>query len=265
MINGKVQIDDQLISYQLSSDKEEDPLILLLHGSNQSHKVFIDMIQSDDLKSFRFLSFDFPGAPESPLGNHQEISIPALASLTLKLLQFLKVKSVFAIVGLSLGGHIAIQIVKELETKGIFLISCAPIEGVESLGDSFKMNEVLTYFTKETLTSTEIEAMATALSSKHTIAVQNDIRQTSPHFRKKMGESFSSIQFNDEIQILKSFNKPIEFVFSKEDCFLQSSYIRGLKNKLTLSTIKETLGAHLIPLDRPTEIKKYLSSFLKRI
>lgn len=100
----KVIVKNQLIEYQ---DEGSGRVLLLLHGWGTDLTTF-DQLNSHLVKKFRVLRFDFPGFGKSPKPT-EDWSISNYADLTRDLLQKLKIKQVYAVIGHSFGGRVVIK------------------------------------------------------------------------------------------------------------------------------------------------------------
>lgn len=144
-----------LISIYDSSPKNDNPTLLLLHGNASSSKQFRHIIDSPTInKGWRIVTFDLPGHGCS--SNAPDVKTTychrGYADLAIRVLQHLNVESV-VIVGWSLGGHIAIEMLPclahndpsmveeapRISVKGLMLIGIPPARGTEQMRHAFKV------------------------------------------------------------------------------------------------------------------------------
>ncbi|KAI4925228.1 hypothetical protein J4E85_007105 [Alternaria conjuncta] len=144
-----------LISIYDSNLKNDQPALLLLHGNASSSKQFRHIIESPTInKGWRIVTLDLPGHGCS--SNAPDVKTTychrGYADLVIRVLQHLRIESV-VLMGWSLGGHIAIEMLPclahddppmvedapRISVKGLMLIGTPPSRGAEQMAQAFKM------------------------------------------------------------------------------------------------------------------------------
>ena len=109
-----------LISVNDTGLKNDAPALLLLHGNSSSSKIFRHMLDSPTLTNqYRVIAFDYPshGASSNALNLERDYTQRGYAELAVHILKHLRVDSV-VVMGWSLGGHVALEMVPLLRQGG---------------------------------------------------------------------------------------------------------------------------------------------------
>ncbi len=126
----KLIIDNQLIEYK---DEGSDRVVLLLHGWGTDLTTF-NQLALHLSKKFRVIRFDFPGFGQSPKPSN-DWSVVDYAKLTKEIIEKLKINQIYAIIGHSFGGRVAIKAASFgfIKTEKLILIGSAGVKPSNSL------------------------------------------------------------------------------------------------------------------------------------
>src|SRR5262249_42250868 len=103
--------------------------VLLIHGNSLSREVFRKQLDGALSRKHRLVAFDLPGHGQSgdALDASRTYTRPGLASAVIEMLSLLGISEV-AVVGWSLGGHIALEMAsKYFGIKGLFISGAPPV------------------------------------------------------------------------------------------------------------------------------------------
>ncbi|WP_052214605.1 alpha/beta fold hydrolase [Belnapia sp. F-4-1] len=103
--------------------------LLLIHGNSSCRQVFARQMRSDFAARCRLITFDLPGHGQSEDAHDpaRTYSLPGLADCTVELLERLGVSSA-VVLGWSLGGHVAIEMLSRFKgMKSLILTGTPPI------------------------------------------------------------------------------------------------------------------------------------------
>ena len=101
--------------------------VLFLHGSGSSMDVFARQLDSEMLRGYRLVAIDFPGhgASDDPVNADEVYSLRGLASVVRAFLRDRGI-SRSTIVGWSLGGHVAMELLATSDVVAGLMITGAP-------------------------------------------------------------------------------------------------------------------------------------------
>lgn len=219
----------------------DNPAVVFIHGNSASKEAFRNQVSSPDLNKYRLICIDLPGHGESdPAKSPEEVySFPGYADVVAEVVNGLGVNN-FAIVGWSLGGHIALESIKRIPTdklKGMLITGAPPIElSPEGIGRGFLPNpKIADLLGKEVLESRE-EALFFAEGAgfdgtPDTEFMVESAFRTDGLARKFMFQSIGSGVGDNEVEIVKSWKKPITVIAGEKDSGINTDYIRGLTFK----------------------------------
>lgn len=148
MVNGSFTFESThgLISVTDTALKNSAPALLLIHGNSSSSKIFKHIISSSEVTGkYRVVTFDLPGHGASSNSQEPEksYSMRGYADLAIEILSHLNISSV-VVLGWSLGGHIAIEMIPLLPPrmlKGILIIGTPPALGLSQTDRGFTFTD----------------------------------------------------------------------------------------------------------------------------
>lgn len=217
------QIADVTLSYW---EQGQGPTtLLLLHGSNQSYGTFSPQLTSPLLSGHRIIALDLPGHGESSPCNH-----PSMIELTNVIAQFVreKIAQPFVIVGFSLGGHIALGLLKAgLTPKGLVLMATPPASRPINMLEMFQVSGPMGLLYKPELESEELMSLARALYHEDTELTQElaDIQKVAISFKEKFAQTLMSGEHIDEQEFIKTLTLPTMVAIAEHDRFVQNQLI----------------------------------------
>ncbi|MDM9648681.1 alpha/beta hydrolase [Rhizobium sp. S163] len=116
------------------------PDVVLIHGNSSCRAVFEKQLRSQIGEDYRLISFDLPGHGESSDATDKQRTypLPGLADASLETLRALNVHNP-VLLGWSLGGHIAIEMVSRgNDFRGLFLTGAPPVGA--NIAEGFRGN-----------------------------------------------------------------------------------------------------------------------------
>ncbi|KAF2674062.1 alpha/beta-hydrolase [Microthyrium microscopicum] len=109
------------------------PALLMIHGNSFNKRIFHHILTSPLSKSHRLLAFDLPGhgASTNAPDAERSYSMPGYADAAIEILTKLEIGPVI-VLGWSLGGHIAIEMIpKYSPLLGIMIVGSPPVNAGE--------------------------------------------------------------------------------------------------------------------------------------
>lgn len=253
-------------------NKKDLPAILFIHGNSQSSSIFINQLEDSILnENFRLLAIDLPGHGRSdkPVNPEETYSIAGFGEIVKKFCDKLNLKEVL-FVGSSLGGHILLEALDELNAAGIVIFGTPPISTMADFSDALLIGlEDFSYGFAEKFSEENIEFISAAQFSpnfdKNKIPdyIKKDLKVTDSNARVTMGASLQKGDHKDEKEIIKNLKIPIAIIHGKNEIIVKKSYLTSIEAptlwKNEVSIINN--AGHAAQLENPESFNKILSDF----
>ena len=246
------------LHFEIKKGSREGTLVFL-HGNSSSSKVFNDTFASSI--DHTLIRLDFPGHGGSPR-DPQTYDIHSLRSIVI---DFIKEKAhePFLLIGNSLGGHLAIEILPELpDCKGLVIFGTPPLKKPINAEEAFLPCEALNTYFKADYSEEELDttmAVATYGPNGREL-LRDDFIQTDPTFRSAFYHgAMVEGHLLDETAIVASDPRPVYVIQGVQDPTVNVNYIRGLKGITKIFEINKC--GHYASLEEPYQF----NSILKKI
>jgi 3-oxoadipate enol-lactonase len=266
----KASINNSLLHYVDTGVSTGVPVILI-HGFPFSHKMWtFPGGQTEALASrFRVIAYDVRGHGDSEIGDGQ-YTIELFVDDLIGLLDHLGISKAI-LVGLSMGGYIALRTVERHPDRVRALILCdtkseadsneakikraASIKSIKTNGPRvFAEGFVAGVFTPESLTA-KPEAVK---------AIQSIIERTAPI--SLCGTTLALAARTDTTSFLPSIVVPSLIMAGERDLLIPPAVSEAMKVKIPNSEMHVIPNAaHLSNVENPTDFNKYLLEFLQNI
>lgn len=264
-----LKINGIKVSYR-TYGSSSDPAILLLHGNSSGSAIFEHQF-TEAFKDYFLVAPDFYGHGSSGLpDNSDACSMEELGKLAKALIGELDLKH-FIIYGVSLGGHVAIELANHLPgLKGIAFSGTPPVPLPFEFADFFNADAVdqkLDIIGKKELTKEECELWAKACiyeSKELHRFISELIKQTNGQFRLNFGASVGQgIGIQNEKEIVEQIEMPVAIFEGEFEHWINNEYIRTLNiKKLFKNEVVVIPGsAHYPNLENPERFNETLKSF----
>lgn len=257
-----LSIDGINLSF-LDINQTNEKTLLFLHGNSHSLKTFTKQIDSGVFDQYRLILLDLPGHGESSQnGNY---SLRHLAEILNKFIQELNLKKII-VIGHSLGGHLAINLLKHVSPLGLILFGTPPLNNPFDPG-AFLPNANAIAIQQAQSTSLEIENLMKDMgyTGSDLILATQDYLKTDPRFRSEiLGEVISGTNEN-ELALIRSFTNDLLILLATNDSLINNNYIlnelMGMKN---LEVVKIAAG-HSPHVEVPKIFNQILAEFSKKV
>lgn len=252
----------------LTYGKPENPAILFLHGNSCSGAMFKDQFQSL-FNNYYLIAPDLLGHGNSDKAeNVDDYSIQNLGKPILGLINYLGLEEVL-IYGVSLGGHVAIELIPYLKKslKGIMISGTPPFKSPLNLADCFSDNPTMQNAFKEVLMDIEIQDLVDACMYNNKEAkesLKKWITQTDPEFRSNFGASLASGSgLGNQWQIIENTEVPVSLLKGEFENLINNEYVSNLNPKIlfkkNVNVISNSL--HFPSVENPKEFNLLLKEF----
>jgi len=240
--------------------------VVFVHGNSACRHVFRKQTASPLLEGYRLITFDLPGHGDSADATEpsRTYALPGLCDLLQELLVELDVDEA-AIVGASLGGHIAIELLaRSTIPRGVFLMG-APAVGPD-MAEGFVENPMYGLFSQSKLSMEETERFARAVFGANVEPfMQTAIEQTDTNFRSTLFAAARRHVGVNQRNALALTHVPTAIVNGEFDSMVNLDYVdRVPYAKLWRGKcFRMPNSSHSPYWDAPERVNLLLSDFLK--
>ncbi|MFO7865170.1 MAG: alpha/beta hydrolase [Salinivirgaceae bacterium] len=245
--------------------------LLFIHGNSLSGGLFHAQFNDAELNQYRLVAPDLPGHGASAKSENPEKDYGVLSFIDMlqQLVKELSLKHI-VLVGHSLGGHIAIHLMKALQNNGVIidgiaLMGTPPLTMPPRMDQAFFANPAMGLAFKGELSDDEITMLASAFTHQKDAldSVKQQIQQSDPMVRPMIGQSIATQLTEDEVEILKSTKAPIAVLHGRKDELVNDSYIKNQRIEIWENKIHYIPDAgHCAFLENPGELNAKLVEFV---
>jgi pimeloyl-ACP methyl ester carboxylesterase len=208
-----------------------DVPVLLIHGNSSCRGVFRQQLAGKLAQDHRLIAFDLPGHGDSgdapdPVRSYTR---PGLADAAIEVLAKLGVGDV-VLLGWSLGGHIALEMVPRLPRIRGVMISGTPPVGRGRMTDGFIPAPHMTLAGQEHLSPEEIDAFGHAIFGEGFAPfLREAMERTHGLARKILFEAARAGIGVDQRQVVETAPVPLAVVNGADDPFVRLDYLDSLR------------------------------------
>ncbi|PWV51539.1 alpha/beta fold hydrolase [Chitinophaga sp. S165] len=214
------------IAVEESGKKTGIPL-LMVHGNSFCRGVFRHQLQAPFAQNYRLITFDLPGHGESgnALDPMRTYTLPGFADTAIELLEEMGISEA-VVLGWSLGGHIAIEMMSAFPgTLGLMITGTPPVSN-GNIPQGFKGNQHTAVAGKEIITEAETDAFVGAIFGDSAQPfLRNAVMRADGRFRKRVFEAAREGAGVDQRLIVETSQVPLAVVNGDADPVINLDYI----------------------------------------
>jgi len=237
------------------------PILLFIHGNSSSSETFSYQCSffNDD---YRVIALDLLGHGESAQLVDIEYSLELMGQLLVQFTQTLGLRDVY-LFGHSLGGHVAIQALRELESDlaGLFIWGTPALGNPPDITLAFSDNPTMVYFFSEVATEEEITMLYREANKKYDQSdlekFLEDYQKTDPKCRSQITKNLGNLTYRNELTELSEFSKPVYVLHGRDEKFVRLEYVKGFSDVSIISD-----SGHYAHRDNSEEFNKKVLEFL---
>lgn len=251
--------NDLEINYTQLNENLKDTLVFI-HGNSQGHRTFNRQANSSILKNYRLIFLDLPGHGDS--SKMDKYTLPMMAESVALFIESLNLKS-YAIVGHSLGGHVAIHLLKYINPLGIFIFATPPLKKPFD-PNAFLANENIGALFQANSTEEQIDLLLNDfnLHGNEKIQSAEDYAKTDPNFRATIFNTVATGEYDDEVELLNKFDGELSVLIPTKDTMINNKYIgNALRDKNSNVEFSFVTAGHAPHLEKADEFNASLLSF----
>ncbi len=241
---------------------EADHALVFLHGHTSSMTVF-DPIFNDPLPCDMW-RFDLPGHGQSRhLPNEEAYHYKNLMAMARAFIME-HVQKPFFLVGNSLGGHMAIELLPQLEhCLGTIIFGASPVAKPLNAAEAFHPTEAGAYLLEENPSDDLVAKCLDMVTSNEIVKdhLRDAFMQSDSNFRPAFVKSFFVEQtYDNEKAIVESTDKAVYCIHGLKDVSVNLTYLKSLRNIREIYEL-ENCG-HYPSLEQPEQFRKILQEIL---
>lgn len=208
------------------------PVVLFIHGNSSCKEMFGRQLVSELGLSYRMIAFDLPGhgassdAPDPSL----TYSIHGFADAAIALLAELKIDKA-VVVGWSLGGHAALEMLARWPGATAAWITGTPPAGGADMGEAFLPYEHMGLTFQEAFTDEEARIQVQGGLGEHVTALPwmiDAARRADGRFRPLMLQSAIEGRDLDGREIARTAEKPLAVVSGSAEPFVSNAFLKSV-------------------------------------
>jgi pimeloyl-ACP methyl ester carboxylesterase len=205
--------------------------VLMLHGSGASQKVFSKQFDSPLASKFRLIAIDLPGHGDSDDASDIEgYSLPGLADTVGLVIEALGLRQM-AVLGWSLGGHVAIELMaRHAAISGLMLTGAPPVsKGPLGMLRGFHTGWDMLLASKANFTERDALHFARmCFGDEPPEAFVADIRRADGRCRARFVRSMMAGDGADQRRTMESTVMPVAMVAGVAEKIVRVSYLSSL-------------------------------------
>lgn len=248
------------------------PAVLFIHGNSACKEIFKRQFESPLLRNFRLIAIDLPGHGKSDNASDPKTtySLPGYSDVWMDVLSLIGVKQA-SIVGWSLGGHIALDMLKRWPgTQGILITGSPPIPLTpEGFKQGFLPFPCLSLMSQEKFNTEEAERFVaqSGISSEEAPFLIESTLRTHGLARSCLISSMQEGRGDNQKETVETATKPVAVVCGESDAGINNNYIQNDVNFNNLwdGRVHVLKGGHGVFWESSEEFNAILLRFLENV
>ena len=267
----KLSTGGQEIAYYESEGT--GPAVMLIHGNSASSLTFQAQVEGELGQNYRVVAIDLPGHGESDRAADPAATyhMPGYAAVAAEVAQKLNLEEA-VVVGWSLGGHIALEMVKMMpNAAGFVIFGTPPLAFPPDMDNAFLPNPAMAAAFAEELTPEQMEGFAAACLAPDTTLdlapFVADIARTDGRARATMAGSIAPDGYEDEVEIVKTMTRPLAVLHGEHEQLVNAEYISALEMPtLWRGAVQIIEGAgHTPQTETPEKFSELVAAFVEDV
>ena len=270
MRDEKLEIDGLTIHCRVS--RGQGRTVLFVHGNSSSGRTWSKQLGGVLGDQFRCVAIDLPGHGDSSRwGSIGDYSLPRYASVVRAVANSFGGEGA-AVVGWSLGGHVTLEVAPLLpEAAGFLIFGTPPVGRPPALESAFLPNPAMAVGLTSEVGEEDARAYAASfLAPASGLSLEDfieDIMRTDGAARSGLGASIQAGNHADELEIVRSLDRPLAIVHGRHEQLVSLDYLLGIDAPTMwrgqVAVIED--AGHAPHLESPEIFNGLLADFLSEV
>lgn len=244
--------------------------LLMIHGNSTSHQVFRNQLDGAIGAKHRCIAFDLPGhgASEDAADPDLSYNMKGYAAAAIELMRALGIER-YAVLGWSLGGHIALDMMAQTQAlAGVMITGSPPItQGKGAVAEGFAGDIEHSIASKQILSDEEIDVFAhntCGPNAPYDPFLKEAVTRCDGRARSLMIAKLACGVGENQQHLAVNAPVPLAIVNGAEDAFIHNEFIARLPYRnLWDKKVHDLAGIGHAPFwEAPETFDAYLSRFL---
>ncbi|GIV69464.1 alpha/beta fold hydrolase [Caldilinea sp.] len=268
MQTNHLSIEGQTIAYTASSG--EGFAALLIHGNSSSRRAYQRQLDSELGRTHKLVAIDMPGFGDSqPVADPEKhLGVANWGRLVVKVAEALNLGEL-ALVGWSLGGHVALEAAEDLPgCKGVLIFGTPPFAFPPDMEAGFFPHPAMSAAFTADLSEADMKAFhdvffAPGYDPGDTRFIE-DLRRADGRARAAVAGSIRPGGYKDEVEVVRNLRVPLAVLHGAEEQVVRLSYFDAISMPtLWRGAVQVIPGAgHAPQWETPEVFNSLLGEFL---
>lgn len=206
--------------------------VLFIHGNSSAKEVFADILAGPVGKTYHAIAFDLPGhgASENAVDPHRTYTMPGYADAAIEMLGVMGVNRA-VVVGWSLGGHVAMEMMPKFRVVGAMLAGAPPVgRGLENVMMGFRPSPHAGLVGQPEMSAEEAQIFLYAIygAAASNPAWRAALARTDARSRALMFQALATGAVSDQRAIVEGSAIPIAMINGADDPLVNTDYVGSL-------------------------------------
>lgn len=247
-----------------------DQVIIFVHGNSHSSSTFFKQFNAPELSKYRLLAIDLPGHGDSGHDVRGEAySLIAYADTLKQFVEKLNLSNAL-FVGHSLGGHIVLEGIEELNASGVLIFDTPPASRPMAPEKMFLPHPAGALLFAPKIDREQAKLFASACFSPDYQAPEEliqDILATNGRARELLGASVANMIHHDEVNIVEHMLVPLAILCGEKDQLINNRYFDTLDAPTLWQDRVQLIenAGHDVHWQAPAEFNRLLCAFADEV
>lgn len=243
-------------------NNEGKNLLVCLHGNSTDSNYFSTLLKG--VEGWRVVAPDYIGHGSSPSLAPDDYNFDVFIRCLVEFIEPIRYDKL-VIIGHSMGGNLATELMKVIPLDGLLLLSAPPVSYSSDLAPYLKLPNIeLSESHNENVSRVEAYLSGATSDEMAMTYLTQTFLNTDPVFRVRLLEEFDALKFSDQLEILKQNNSTlIGSIMADDDTEANNVYLNQLSGDNIFDYCDRIPDAgHYSLIEKPRQVKNSILNFL---